>query len=71
MGMIPVRDERPTLIRIVYKAARLEGQTREPSVSEPRAAAANPADVPTAEPDDDPHGSPPAANPPTTYADCV
>jgi hypothetical protein len=64
--MTPVREERPTLDRIVYRAARFAGHTRDPSVSDPRAAAANPAEVPTAEPEEDPHGSPPAAKPPTT-----
>jgi hypothetical protein len=66
MGMTPVREDRPTLIRMVYNAARLAGQTREPSVSDPRAAAANPAETPTAEPEEEPHGSPPAAKPPLT-----
>lgn len=70
IGIIPLLDESPTLILIPYNAARLEGQMIDPSVSLPSDAAAKPALTPIPDPEDDPHGSPPASNPPTTYADC-
>jgi len=40
----------------VYKAARFAGITSDPTVSVPIAMGANPAETPTAEPEDEPEG---------------
>lgn len=47
-------------------AARSDGQMMDPSVSVPIEMGENPEATPTALPEDEPQGSPPALNPPTT-----
>lgn len=46
----------PTVGLTQYKAARVPGNTRDPSVSVPIETVASPAATPTADPDEDPPG---------------
>src|SRR4030081_1498531 len=56
MGMMPLRLTRPTVGLIPVMPLEDEGQTMEPSVSVPIAAAQRFADTPAPEPELEPHG---------------
>lgn len=56
MRQMPDMSTLPTVGLMVYKAARVAGEMSEPIESVPSAMGAYPAETPTAEPEEEPHG---------------